>query len=234
MLPNYSFKAGAAAIPPGAPRLAYEPLVQGRNFWVKDDVLPNALEIRARCLDQPRWDLGYPHRPEPWPGMRFKDALNDAELASVEGWVRSVTGCERLWVEAAPGGARLDCNVAQLVGADESGPRPHTDRRDLCRYAAVIYLTPQAPASAGTSFYRLRYPNGALGGNCCPPPHHNLVEALKVHKLPPQAWVEERRIDNVFNRMLLYKASLVHSASGYFGRTPGDKRLTTAFFWMAA
>ena len=40
-------------------------------------------------------------------------------------------------------------------------------------------------------------------------------------------------MDNVFNRIVLYKASLVHSATGYFGRTPDDRRLTVAFFWMA-
>ena len=105
--------------------------------------------------------------------------------------------------------------------------------RDLCRYAAVRYLNPDPPAGAGTSFYRLRYANGALGGNACAPPHDSLVQALGVTKLPPGAWAEEARVDNVFNRILLYKASLVHSATGYFGRTMADERLTVAFFWMA-
>ena len=219
--------------PPGAPRLAREPLEQGTNFWVGDAALADPHAVRARLLAHRRWNLGYPHRPESWPGMRYPDALAPAELARVEAWVRSATGCARLWVATAPGGARLDCNVAQLVGAGESGPRPHTDRRDLCRYAAVLYLNPDPPAGAGTSFYRLRYANGALGGNACPPPHDNLVQALRVKSLPPGAWVEEARVDNVFNRLLLYKAALVHSATGYFGQAPQDRRLTVAFFWMA-
>ena len=221
------------APPPGAPTLAREPPVQGANFWIGDAVLAEPHAVRTRLLAHRQWNPGYPHRAESWPGMRFPDALGAAELARVETRVRSMTGCTRLWVATAPGGARLDCNVAQLVGAGEGGPRPHTDRRDLCRYAAVIYLNPDPPTGAGTSFYRLRYANGALGGNACPPPHDNLVQALRVTKLPPGAWVEEARVDNVFNRILLYKASLVHSATGYFGRTPDDKRLTIAFFWMA-
>jgi Family of unknown function (DUF6445) len=223
----------ALAPPPGAPTLVREALEQGTNFWIGDDALADPHAVRARLLAHPRWNLGYPHRAETWPGMRFPDALASDELARVEAWVRSATGCARLWVATAPGGARLDCNVAQLVGAGESGPRPHTDRRDLCRYAAVIYLTPQAPAAAGTSFYRLRYANGALGGNACPPPHDNLVQALRVKGLPPGAWVEETRVENVFNRIVLYKAALVHSATGYFGQAMDDKRLTVAFFWMA-
>ena len=132
-----------------------------------------------------------------------------------------------------PPGARLDCNVAQPVAANESGARPHAGRRDLCRCAAVIHLSPDPLAGAVTSFCRLRYANDALGGNACPPLHHNLVEALRVTRLPPGAWAEEARVDNVFNRMLLYKASVVHGATGYFGQSPQDMRLTVAFFWMA-
>jgi hypothetical protein len=234
MLPLPSFKTSLTpSVPPGMPQLAREAPQPGVNFWVRDAILGDPDAVRARLLAHRQWNLGYPHRPEPWPGMRFAGALEADELAQVEAWVKAVTGSTRLWVETAPGGARLDCNVAQLVGAGESGPRPHTDRRDLCRYAAVVYLTPAPPPGSGTGFYRLRYPNGALGGNVCPPPHHNLVEALKVTKLPPDAWAEEMRVDNVYNRIVLYKASLVHSASGYFGSTPQDKRLTAAFFWMA-
>src|ERR1700712_4438183 len=165
-------------IPAGAPTLAREPPEPGRNLWIHDGVLADPHAVRARLLAHAQWNLGYPHAAQSWPGMRRPDALDAGELARVEAWVREATGSTRVWVETAPGGARMDCNVAQLVGERESGARPHTDRRDLCRYAAVIYLTPEPPAGAGTSFYRLRYPNGTLGGNACPPPHDNLVQAL--------------------------------------------------------
>jgi hypothetical protein len=38
------------AIPPTAPTLTYEPLEAGKNFWIIDDVLPNAEEVSARCF----------------------------------------------------------------------------------------------------------------------------------------------------------------------------------------
>jgi hypothetical protein len=51
--------------------------------------------------------------------------------------------------------------------------------------------------------------------------------------LPLEAWQEETRVENKFNRMLLYRANMVHSASNYFGFDHADKRMTAVFFWMA-
>ena len=220
-------------IPQGAPRLVYEAPEPGVNLWIQDNFLPNASEVAERCLRHEHWELGFPHTQETWPGRRFRDALTPGELAHVEDWVKQVTGAKRLWVGQAPSGARLDFNVAQSVGAKESGPRPHTDSLGLCTYAAVIYLNPHPEPDSGTAFYRLRYPNGAVGGNRVSPPHRNLVDALGVRHLPPQAWYEEMRVENVFNRIVMYKANLVHSAVRYFGDTIENQRLAAVFFWMA-
>lgn len=76
--------------------------------------------------------------------MRFHGALKPDELSYVEDQVKRLIGKDKLWVEQPPGGLRLDCNVAQLVGANESTSHPHTDSRTLCRYACVIYLPPQS------------------------------------------------------------------------------------------
>jgi hypothetical protein len=214
------------------PSLSYRKPQLGRDYWINDNILPDPLAVSQRCYGQSAWELGAPHRPEPWPGMRAAGALLPDELGLVEAWVRQVTGARRLWTEATPDGATLNHNYAQLVGMAESGPRPHTDSRKLCRYAAVIYLTPQPEPDGGTSFYRLRYPNGALGGNICSP-HANLREALGVKGLPLEAWQEETRVENKFNRMLLYRANMVHSASSYFGFEHAEKRMTAVFFWMA-
>ncbi|MGZ3461607.1 MAG: DUF6445 family protein [Archangium sp.] len=219
---------------PQLPALPYRKPQLGRDYWIKDNILPNAPEVAERCLAKDPWMKGYPYRKEPWPGMRAEQALLPDELASVEAWVMEQTGVSRLWQGRTPEGATLNHNVAQLVGEQESGPRPHTDSLRLCHYAAVIYLSPQAPPHAGTSFYRLRMPNGALSGNICPPPHANLREALGVTGLPLEAWKEDVSLPNVFNRILLYRSNLVHSASAYFGTEHRAKRLTAVFFWMSA
>ena len=231
----FPLPSSQTALPPigkGAPTLPYEPLEHGKNYWVVDNVLANAEEIAERCFTYPQWEYGAPYQPESWPGMRFHGALNQAELDRIETLVKSLVGKDKLWMEQPPGGLRLDCNVAQLVGEKESSPHPHTDSRTLCRYACVIYLSPNPPPGSGTSFCRLRYPNGAIGGNMVGAPHNNLVDALKVRGLPIEAWYEDMRVENVFNRMILYKANFVHCATGYFGKELREKRLTTVFFWM--
>ena len=225
--------APVTRMPAKRPTLTYRKPQQGRDYWVLDNILPNAQEVSQRCFAKTDWEMGAPHRPEPWPGMRSAGALLPEELAQVEAWVKKVTGSKKLWQEATPEGSTLNHNYVQLVGGIESGPRPHTDSLKLCRYAAVIYLSPDPLPEAGTSFYRLRYPDGTLGGNYCSPPHANLREALGLTSLPPQAWSEDLRVDNLFNRILLYRANMVHSASGYFGCDLQDKRMTAVFFWMA-
>jgi hypothetical protein len=110
---------------PGVPALAREPLEQGVNFWVEDDVLDDPHALRERLLAQPRWNLGYPHRPETWPGRRLPDALGADALARVEARVRAATGCERLRVRSATDdhvllddGLRLESQVLPR-GADK-------------------------------------------------------------------------------------------------------------------
>lgn len=213
--------------------LPYRKPTEGRDYWLLDDALPNAMAVRERCLAKTDWIEGYPRKPESWPGLRTIPGLEPEELAGIEAWVRKVTGAGKLWIETAPGGASLNHNCIQVVGEDECGPRPHTDSRKLCRYAAVLYLNPDVPDDCGTSFYRQRLPNGQLGGNIVTGPHANLVEALGARFVAPNSFVEDLRIDHRFNRLLLYSANLVHSATSYWGHELPEKRMAAVFFWMA-
>ncbi len=237
-IPTMPKNEALPAIPSGAPVLYYEPPEKGVNYWTSDDLFSDA-ELKAisnRGFNQTKWHLGLPHRPEKWPGMRANKALKKNELERLEQWVMAQTGAKRLWHVQPAGGnakAKVDTNVIQLVGKSESGPLPHTDSRSLCRYAAVIYLSPDPKPGCGTSFYRLRYPNGAAGGNIVTGSANTLVDALNMRKLPPQAWYEEMQVENKLGRVLLYKSNMVHSATGYFGDEKRDKRMTALFFWMA-
>lgn len=204
-----------------------------RDYFIKDHMFDNAEEIRARCLARTDWVLGAPYRKENWPGMRCPNGLLPEEMAKLEEWVKKKTGAKRLWQQKVDGVDSLSHNYVQLVGKDESGPRPHSDSNLLARYAGVVYLNPGAPRDGGTSFYRFRSPDGKLGGNYCPPPNANLAEALGVRHLPMEAWKEDLAVENLFNRVIIYKAEMVHSATNYFGTEINDKRMTIVFFWMA-
>ena len=68
-------------------RLPFRELIQGQDYWIQDQALPNALEIAQRCIAKATWTLGSPWRPEPWPGMRAPEALKPEELIMVEEYV---------------------------------------------------------------------------------------------------------------------------------------------------
>ena len=213
--------------------IPYQPLQEGRDYWVVDDVLPDPDRVRERCLAKTDWEYGAPYTSEVWPGMRSIPCLEPDEIEIVDAKVRELTGASKLWVQEARGGGKLNHNCVQVVGAGEGGVKPHTDSRNLCRYAAVLYLTPGAPEDAGTAFYRQRMPSGMPGGNIVKAPHNNLTDAFGTRFVPPDSFKEDIRVANRFNRLLLYKANLIHSATGYCGSTLEDKRMTAVFFWMA-
>ena len=75
-------------------------------------------------------------------------------------------------------------------------------------------------------------PNGQLGGNIVSKPHNNLVDALGTRFVPPNSFVEDLRIPNKFNRLLLYSAAVIHSATAYCGNVLADERMAAVFFWM--
>ncbi|MFD4231787.1 DUF6445 family protein [Streptomyces sp. NPDC058545] len=219
--------------PPPLPVLPYRKPTRGRDYWVLDDVLPDPDATRERCLAREDWTEGYPHKPESWPGLRAMPGLEPGELAQVERLVRKATGARALWAERPSGGGTFNHNCVQVVGEGECEPRPHTDSRTLCRYAAVLYLNPGVPKDCGTSFYRQSLPGGVLGGNQVTAPHNNLVDALGTRFVSPDSFVEDVRVPHRANRLLLYSANMIHSATGYSGHTLEDKRMTAVFFWKA-
>ncbi len=214
--------------------LPYQRPTHGRDYWIVDDALIDPLAVRGRCLAHTQWEMGYPYTGEVWPGMRAFPALLADELAALEKTVCKLTGADKVWVAQAADGARLNHNCVQVVGSTEGAVKPHTDSSHLCRYAAVLYLNPGVPERCGTSFFRQRLANGALGGNRVLAPHRNLAEALGNRFVQPNAFAVDVAVPHRFNRLLLYKANIIHSASVYWGMgDAASKRMTGLFFWMA-
>lgn len=221
------------AVPVGVPSLRYEKPELNKHYWIADEFFNNkeAMDIRQTCLSKTEWKYGKPYTKELWPGMRSHDALNAAQLKKVEDYVKSIIKKDKIWVEESLS-VVVDSNAAILVGDEEGAARPHVDNRFLCRYAAVYYVHPDPVPAAGTSFYRLKYANEAAGGNVVDPPHANLVDALNVTSLPISAWYIDEEIENRFNRLIIFKGNIAHSASAYFGNDLESKRLAVTFFWM--
>ena len=92
-------------------------------------------------------------------------------------------------------------------------------------YAAMIYLTPNAPYQCGTSFYAHRETgvrhesdfnsDVAFSGGFYDKTKFELVDT----------------VGNIFNRLVIFDAKCLHAASEYFGTTIEDSRLFHIFFF---
>lgn len=102
---------------------------------------------------------------------------------------------------------------------------PQVFHFDEQRWAAMIYLTPNAPLESGTRTHRSKI-NGtthssqpgadeAFGGNFYDGTRHEVVDSA----------------GNIYNRLVIMDAQAFHSAGPYFGNTPDTGRLTHLFFF---
>lgn len=101
----------------------------------------------------------------------------------------------------------------------------HSDSQS---YAGVLFLTPDAPPSAGLSFFR-----GRLGGLRR---RSNDAEKMMLTfgggaEFDHSRWEELDRIANFYNRLVLFDAHLAHGASAYFGDRLDNARLFQNFFF---
>ncbi len=131
------------------------------------------------------------------------------------------------------------CGVFQICVAGDQLVY-HSDAND---YAAVLFLTPNAPPEAGTTLYRSKATKG-----------RTVAESLKLMGLPETAenvgFVEQQMygdklldrtawevvdvVGNVYNRLVVWNARAVHAASAYFGTTPANGRLFQMYFWSVS
>jgi len=215
--------------------LPYREPKPGLDYWIEDNVLPNAMEIAQRCISKANWTLGSPWRPEPWPGMRAPEALTPTELLTIEQCVIKGLGIQALLPQGASESGISGHNHIQIVGGEEGVARPHVDSAKICDYAAVLYLHPNPPTPhCGTSFYRLKGEGGQSDGNVCPRDYESLSQVPGIpREMDPTMFEEFLEVPYVFNRLLAYKSDLIHSATSYFGwgHQLASKRMAAVFFW---
>lgn len=90
---------------------------------------------------------------------------------------------------------------------------------DETQWAGVLYLTPDAPVSAGTAIYR-HVPTGIYAGPA-------LLDVQNTSD-----WEIITAVGNVFNRLVIYKGQQYHrSLISGFGTSTDTGRLTQTFFF---
>lgn len=101
----------------------------------------------------------------------------------------------------------------------------HSDHQ---RYAGAVYLTPNAPPQCGTSFWRSRN---------LPEVRRTVPDDTNYSTVFPTGHLDRTQfelvdtIGNVYNRLVIWDARLLHSASEYFGNNLNNSRLFHLFFF---
>ena len=100
---------------------------------------------------------------------------------------------------------------------------------DSQKYAAMIYLTPNAPPSCGTSTFM--HKASKVYHNSDP----RINEVFYGVKTTMDGTIHDRvdSFGNIFNRLVIFDSGLLHAASDYFGADMEDGRLWHMFFFDA-
>lgn len=181
---------------------------QGKRIFVVDDFYENPMAVRDFALQQYYFDdQGYL-------GMRTRKQFF---FEGVKERFEQIMGQEiTSWEEQGMNGRFQTCvSGTPLVY--------HCDEQ---RWAAMVYLTPDAPPSTGTSFYRHKSTNIR---------HASDPEIIKCFNqqtfLDGTPYELVDKVGNVFNRLVIFDGGLIHAASEYFGWDIPSSRLFHMYFF---
>ena len=186
------------------------------NSLTIDDFYSNPMEVREFALKQEFKVRGN------YPGQRTEPFLTDNTRQKIKEILYPFAGEITWW------GGEYTGSFQYTTAADRSWI--HAD--STTDWAAVCYLTPDAPLSSATGLFRhketgwsnfdykrendVEYMKGAPSG-------HDMQDYTK--------WEIVDRVGNVFNRLIMYRADNYHVSLDYFGKDMYDGRLFQVFFF---
>jgi len=183
---------------------------QRPRMWIVDDFYgdPDAVRQFAMTLDfqaDIRWYKGLrtktQHRPQ-----ELRLAFEKIMGMSINNWdEHGFNGC------------------FQITTAED----PQVYHHDLQRWAAMIYLTPDAPLTSGTRLHRSRVNQARHMTQG----REIMDQAFSVGFYDSTKFDTIDSAGNVYNRLVIMDAQHIHSAGEYFGTSPETGRLTHLFFF---
>lgn len=193
---------------------------------IVDDFYANPEVVRARALKAQYADIS----PTDYPGYGSKQTI---ESASLQDRFSELVG-GRLNVDSA----RFTWGGFRFITRD-SGRKAKVHADTAVDWAGMVYLTPGAPMSAGTAFFRHR----ATGFET--PPNDRQARALgfadasefddkviRNDKADLSKWDRIGHIGPVYNRLILFRGGeFYHAPMGGCGDSPDTARLTHIFFF---
>ena len=180
-----------------------------------DDFYKNPDEVRKFALSQEFKMRGN------YPGQRTESFLTDSLKEKLQEIVQPFAGEVIWWGDESTG------SFQYTVAKDRSWI--HSDT--TTDWAGVIYLTPDAPLSAGTGLFKhketgVREWDRKKDHGMDQKDHPSYQETQDYTK-----WEMSDRLGNVYNRLVLYRGGLYHVSLDYFGKDMHDGRLFQVFFF---
>lgn len=158
-----------------------------------------------------------------YPGHRTQSLTNDTVREVIQNIVRTAGGKITWWDTDQYNGA-----FQYTTATDRSWI--HADQTS--NWAAVCYLTPNAPSTAGTGLFRHKEtglyrapknPDGSLD--------MDFLNRINQDSLDMTKWERIDTIANKYNRLVLYRGDIFHMSLDYFGKDKYDGRLFQTFFF---
>ena len=158
-----------------------------------------------------------------YPGPRTQPFLNDSMKTTIESIVKPMYGNVIYWSDEQYTGA-----YQYTTSRDRSWI--HADQ--TTKWAAVCYLTPNAPLSAGTGLFKHK-PTGLTMAPKNEDGSYNqeLLKEIYADSQDMTKWEMVDRLGNVYNRLVLYRGDHFHMSLDYFGQDLYDGRLFQTFFF---
>ena len=123
---------------------------------------------------------------------------------------------------------------------DYTGSFQYTTQRDrswvhadqTTTWAAVIYLTPDAPLTGGTGLFRHKETGLEMAPKLEDGSYNDeIMSEIYKDSQDMTKWEMTKFIGNKYNRLFLYRGDIFHTSLDYFGRDKYDGRLFQTFFF---
>ena len=178
-----------------------------KTVWVVDNFYKNPLAVREFALKQK-----FSENPDYHKGSRTEEQFYIP--GTKEAFEKIMDIKIREWESHGMNGRFQYCTAQDALVY-------HCDQQT---WAAMIYLTPNAPYECGTALFAGK--NGARTGR-----DPRSGECFEGGFYDSTKFDLVDSIGNVFNRLFIFDARCIHAASKYFGTNKVDSRLFHIFFF---
>lgn len=187
------------------------------SAYVIDDFYSDVDDVREFALQQDFSVRGN------YPGPRTQSFLNDSVKGVIENVVSPFYGKVTYWSDEQYTGA-----YQYTTSRDRSWI--HADQ--TTKWAAVCYLTPDAPLSGGTGLFKHK-PTGLSMAPRLEDGSYDreLLASIYKDSQDMTKWEMVDRIGNKYNRLIMYRGDHFHMSLDYFGQDLYDGRLFQTFFF---